>query len=71
METGIAGDLELASTEGIATCLKGNVVKNSMLFEITATSSTVDAASGLAEAAIRAIAAEGSLRRHRRQPTHA
>jgi succinoglycan biosynthesis transport protein ExoP len=56
--TRIADDLRLASTDGIASRLKGSVVKDSVLFEITATSSTADSASRLADAAIRATAAE-------------
>lgn len=56
--TRIAEDLQLNSTQGIAASLTGSVVKESVLFQITATSSTSVSASLLAEAAIRATAAE-------------
>lgn len=54
----IAQDLELASSEGIATSLKGTVVEDSVLLQITATSSSAQAASRLSDAAVRATAAE-------------
>ena len=54
----IADDLKLTSTQGIAASLTGSVVKESVLFQITAASATAESASGLAEAAIRATAAE-------------
>ena len=56
--TRIADDLSRSSTQGIAASLAGSVVEESVLFQITATSSTADSASQLAEAAIRATAAE-------------
>lgn len=56
--TRIAEDLKLPSTDGIAGSLKGTVFKESVLFQITATSSTAESASRLADAAIRATAAE-------------
>jgi len=56
--TRIAADLSLNSTAGIAASLKGTVVKDSVLLQITADASTADAATLLADAAIRATAAE-------------
>lgn len=56
--TRIAQDLRLASPQGVAANLKGAVVKDSVLLQITANASTADAASKLADAAIRATAAE-------------
>lgn len=54
----IADDMNLTSAQGLAARLTGSVVKESVLFQITATSSTPEAASELAQAAIRATAAE-------------
>lgn len=54
----IAQDLKLSSTQGLASSLKGSVAKDSVLFQITATASSADSASRLADAAIRATAAE-------------
>lgn len=56
--TRITEDLGLGSTDGVASSLKGTVAKESVLLEITATSASADAASRLADAAIRATAAE-------------
>ena len=56
--TRIADDLGLTSTQGIAASLAGSVVKDSVLFRINATAPTAASASRLAEAAIRATAAE-------------
>ena len=56
--TRIAQDLRLTSAQGVAANLKGAVVKDSVLLQITASASTADAASKLADAAIRATAAE-------------
>lgn len=56
--TRIAEDLQLGSAQGVAARLTGSVVKESVLFQITATDSTAESASQLAEAAIRATAAE-------------
>jgi len=54
----IAEDLGLTSTQGIAGSLTASVVKESVLFQVTATSSTAQSASRLAQAAVRATAAE-------------
>ena len=56
--TRIADELGRTSAQGIAASLTGSVVEESVLFQITATSSTAASASQLAEAAIRATAAE-------------
>ena len=56
--TRIASDLSRTSAQGIAASLTGSVVKDSVLFQVTATSSTAASANLLAEAAIRATAAE-------------
>lgn len=56
--TRIADDLNRTSARGIAASLAGSVPKESVLFQITATAPTAESASELAEAAIRATAAE-------------
>ena len=58
----IAADLQLPSAEGIAESLTGQVVTDSVLFQVTATAGSAESARNLADAAIRATAAEvGSL----------
>ena len=54
----IAKDLQLGSSTGIADSLTGKVAEDSVLLQITATSSSAESAKQLADAAIRATAAE-------------
>lgn len=54
----IASDLGLPTTEGLAERLSGQVVRDSVLLQVTATAPTADGARSLAEAAIEATAAE-------------